>query len=400
MSNHPPMPASPTPTSPSKKPRSPIERTIVWGGISVLACVLAFEARQKYSYDPSVTQLRKVFSEDAERHVNLSEIEKLISGSPIKVTAPHERRSYNTIDLKWPSLFKDYRVRLIVEREGEDPLVAGFSTPGGTDPESVAEQTDSSATASTPPGMPPNMAGMMPMMGPAGGPSGRGTGRPGAETAGAAPGGGPPRGRGLLGIAQRKEVVAELKLSEEQTTKLAELQSGVRSSFQALQAMPEAERAEAMKTMREGQEKSVSELLDEPQFTRLLQLVWREAGLASVERDDVAKALGLTDEQREKLRPILADRQSGLRTLRDATPETVAQKRKEWDDQLHAVLTDEQAKQWEELLGPPPLNPPRLLPRQTDPSPIQSRKSADHLQQGRLISLVASTETGKCTRRR
>ena len=155
-------------------------------------------------------------------------------------------------------------------------------------------------------------------------------------------------------MAQREEVVAELKLTEEQTSKLSELQADARSAFQTLQALPENERAEAMQTMREGQENSVSELLDEPQFARLLQLVWRETGVASVERDDVAKTLGLSEEQRGKLRPLLADRQSGQRELRDVPPEVAAQKRKEWDDQIRAVLTEEQAKQWEELLGPPP----------------------------------------------
>lgn len=179
MSDRPPVSSSQTPTPPSKKPRAPVERVIVWGGIAVLGCVLAFEARQKYSYDPTVTQLRKVFSEDTEKYVKLSEIQKMISGSPTRVTAPHERKAYNTIDLKWPSLFKDYRVQLIVERDGADPLVAGFTTPGGTDPEPVAKPGNSSATAtaSVNPTMPPGMSGMMPMMGPPGGPGGPG-GRP------------------------------------------------------------------------------------------------------------------------------------------------------------------------------------------------------------------------------
>ena len=163
-------------------------------------------------------------------------------------------------------------------------------------------------------------------------------------------------------MAQREEVIAELKLTEEQTAKLTELQTGARSAFQALRGIPEDERAAAMKSMREGQEKSVSEVLDEPQFARLLQLVWRETGLASVERDDIAKALGLSDEQREKLSPILADRQSGQRELRDAPPEDAAQKRKAWDYQLRAVLTEEQAKQWEELLGPPAPEPATPAP--------------------------------------
>ena len=366
-----PVPASQTPTPPSKKPRSPVERVIVWGGIAILLGILAFEARQKYSYDPTVSQLRKLLSDETEKYMKLSEVRPMIAGSPTEVRTPHDRKAYHKIDLKWPSLFKDYRVQLIVESEGDDPLVAGFSTPGGTDPEPVASPPTSTGTASAAPPM--QMAGMMPMGGPGmGGPGGGGAGRPGAAGrpggAGAGGpgagmgGGGPSRGRGLVAMAQREEVVAELKLNEEQTAKLTELQAGARGAFQALQGLPEDERAAAMKAMREGQEKSVSEILDEPQFGRLLQLVWRETGLASVERDDVAKALGLSDEQREKLSPILADRQSGQRDLRDAPPEVAAQKRKEWDDQLRAVLTEEQAQQWEGLLGPPAPEPVQAAP--------------------------------------
>ncbi len=158
-------------------------------------------------------------------------------------------------------------------------------------------------------------------------------------------------------MAQREGIVAELKLTEEQTAKLSGLQSGSREAFTAMQALPEDQRPAAMKTMREGLEKSVSEVLDEPQFARLLQLQWREAGLASLERDDVATKVGLSDEQRDKLRPILADRQSGQRSLFSAPPEVAAKIRQEWDDQLRAVLTEAQVQQWEELLGPPAPEP-------------------------------------------
>ena len=370
MSTRPPESISQTPTPPGKSNRSPVERAIVWGGIVVLLGVLAFEARQKYSYDPTVTQLRKLLSEDSEKHFKLSEIRPMIYGSPSEVKSPHERSAYNRINLKWLSLFKDYRVELIVEREGADPLIAGFSTPGGTDPEPPARPALSAdaMAAVNPMGTMP--MGTMPMGGPGGGGQGRpGTaGRPGG--AGGGPGGGPgggmgggpPRGRGLIGMTQREEVVAELKLTAEQVAKLAELQADSRAAFQSIQALPEGERPEAMKAMREGQEKAVSEAIDEPQFVRLLQLVWRDMGLASLERDDVAKALGLADEQREKLRPILADRQSGQRNLAGAPPEIAAQKRQEWDDQFRAVLTDEQAKQWEELLGPPAPEPAKAAP--------------------------------------
>ena len=368
MSDRPADSVSRTPTPPSKKPRNPVERVIVWGGIAVMLGIVAFEAVHKYGYDSTVSRMRKMVSEDTEKYMKLSEVRALIAGSPTEVKSPHERKAYNKLDFKWPSMFKDYRVQLIVEREGDDPLVAGFSTPGGVDPEKEVANREAPPSSDGAHGAPTMPLAMPSTSGMGGGGQGRpgAAGRPGGGMGGAAAGGpgggGAPRGRGLIAMAQREEVVAELKLTEEQTAKLGELQAAARGGFQTLQAVPEAERPAAMKTLREEQEQAASEVLDAPQFARLLQLTWRETGLASVERDDVAKGLGLSDEQREKLRPILADRQSGQRALREAPPEEAAQKRHEWDDQLRAVLTEDQAQQWEELLGAPAPEPAKAAP--------------------------------------
>lgn len=332
MSDSAPSSASPNPTSSNKPVRSPVERVIVWGGIAILLGLLAFEARQKYSYEPTLTGLRNVLNDETDKGVKLSEVRKIIAGSPTEERIPHGRRVYHRILLKWPSLFKDYRVELIVESQGEDPLVAGFSTPGGTDPE-PPEPPTREVIGGDSPTMP---TGMM--------------GGPGS-------GGGQQRGRGLIGIALRSEVASELKLTDEQKSKLTDLQSGAREAMQSLQSLSDGERSAAMKTLRDAQEKSVRETLEEPQFSRLLQLLWREAGLAAVERDDVAMALELSAEQRDKLKPILADRQAGMRTMFGAPPDVVEQKRKEWDDQSRAVLTEDQLKKWDELLGPPAPEP-------------------------------------------
>lgn len=359
---------SSTPTPPRKKPRNPVERVIVWGGIAIMLGVVAFEALHKYGYDSTVSRMRKFLSEETETYMKLSEVRPLISGLPTETKSPHQRQAYNTISLKWPSLFKDYRVELIVEREGNDPLVAGFSTPGGVDPAEEVANREAPPSSDGTHGAPTMPLAMTSTSGMGGGGQGRpgAAGRPGGGMGGAAgggpSGGGAPRGRGLLGLAQREEIVAELKMTEEQTAKLTALQAAARGGFPALQAVPEAERPAAMKALREAQEQAVSEVLDAPQFARLLQLTWRETGLASVERDDVAKGLGLSGEQREKLLPILADRQSGQRALREASPDEAAQKRQEWDDQLRAVLTEDQAQQWEELLGAPAPAPAKAAP--------------------------------------
>ena len=140
-----PSPASPSPAPANKadkKPRSPVERVIVWGGIAVLGCLTLFEARQKYSYDPTVGQLKVVLKEvliDGGEPVKLSEVRKVIYGSPLETPMPDERNIYRQIQLKWPSLVKDYRVNLVVEAKGDDPIVFEFNTPGGTETDPAAE---------------------------------------------------------------------------------------------------------------------------------------------------------------------------------------------------------------------------------------------------------------------
>ena len=144
MSDRPANAVSQTPTPSGKKPRNPVERVIVWGGIAVMLGVVAYESVHKYAYDSTVSRMRKMVSDDTEKYMKLSEVRALIAGLPTEVKSPHERKAYNKLDFKWPSMFKDYRVQLIVEREGDDPLVAGFSTPGGIDPAEEAANREAS----------------------------------------------------------------------------------------------------------------------------------------------------------------------------------------------------------------------------------------------------------------
>jgi hypothetical protein len=339
------LPSSPdNPSTPApKKPRSPVERAIVWGLIAVLGGIMAFEARQKMSYGSTLSRIQVAFRDDSEKQHTLSEVRRMISGSPRELQTPHARKSLRRMELHWASLFKDYRMELVFENEGDtDPFVLGFSTPQGTDPESVVVADDASSTPTLVGASPPGMGSASSAMPRPGGTPGMGGGA-----------GGQPRGRGMVALAQREDVVAELKLSEGQIAKLAELQASMRGAFMQLQGVPEDQRPDAMKKMREGTEQSVRESLDEAQFARLRQLLWRETGLAALERDDAATALGLINEQKEKLKPILSERQSALRELREAPADVVAQARQEWDERIRATLTEEQVKQWEELLGPP-----------------------------------------------
>ncbi len=358
----PPNPATP-------KPRNPVERAIVWGLIGLLVVVMLFEAKQKYAYEPSLTRIKTAFKDDNNANYKLSEVRQMLSGSIKETEIPSQSKINRVLELQWTSLFKDYRVRLLIEKDVEDPVVISFSTP---DPIVDAEPTVASgSTPATTSGSGPGGAhGSVPSMGAmgmGGGPGGPGGGGPGGG------GGGGQRGRGMLGMAQRPEVTAELGLTAEQLQKLTDAQGKARAGFMSLMGVAEDKRAETILAMQADAEKAVREAVDEKQFARLQQLLWRDTGLAALVRDDAAAAISLTDEQRATLKPIFEARQSGQRELRDATPEVRAEKRKGWEEQIQKVLTEEQVQKWDVALGAPApaaasesAEPARERPKRTD----------------------------------
>ena len=118
----PPNPAAP-------KPRNPVERAIVWGLIAVLVGVMLFEAKQKYAYTPSLNRITAAFKDDGEKSFKLSEVRQMLSGSPKETEIVSKGKFNRTIELQWLSLFKEYRLQLIVEKNVDDPVVMSFSTP-------------------------------------------------------------------------------------------------------------------------------------------------------------------------------------------------------------------------------------------------------------------------------
>ena len=181
---------------------------------------------------------------------------------------------------------------------------------------------------------------------PPGGP-GRGFGGPGGFQA---------TPRTLLAIA---EVCKELGISDDQKKQidhlLAEVQRQMQASFgrmnfEDLQKLSPEERQkrfeEARKTSEEAGRKADEKLeaiLNAKQRARLSQLRIQREGLAAFNRPEIVRQLGLTDDQRDKLRriqeqsfgPFAGGPQTQVKALADA----------------RAVLTDAQKAQWDELKG-------------------------------------------------
>ncbi len=170
------------------------------------------------------------------------------------------------------------------------------------------------------------------------------------------PGGGDPMGAiMLLGLP---EVQQELKLSDEQRPKIAELlgktQEQARAVFessnpQELFTLEEKEREQRFSKMRSKMEEltkqtdeHLAQILDRKQAGRFTELQLQRGGVGSLLRDEVGKQLKLSNEQRDKLRELIEQNPRFL-----ASPD---QRQKVEMDAI-AVLSATQKEQWSKLKG-------------------------------------------------
>lgn len=193
-----------------------------------------------------------------------------------------------------------------------------------------------------------------------GGPGGFGGGFGG----GAFGGGG---SQSLLDYANRDEKAqTEIKLTDEQKTKIKELADSLRpdpSSFARFgTAQTDEDRQKLRDEMtREAEERrktgdtKLKDLISAEQFKRLEQLWLRQTGYSALSREEIASTIKLTDVQKAEVKKIQdeyteAARAGGFRMPRDEREKL----RSDRDEKLAKVLTADQTKLWETKLGPPP----------------------------------------------
>lgn len=173
---------------------------------------------------------------------------------------------------------------------------------------------------------------------------------------------------GPLQILMIPAVQDELKLTEEQKTKLQQVGQEIRESgaqfFQGLRDLSPEERQKKMQEYQVETTKKINAVLKEDQQKRLRQLVLQRQGVAIIAQDEeVAKQLKVTDDQKLKIRDISRAAGEERRALFQGggggggiSPETRAKMdeiTKKTNEKIEAVLTDDQKKQWKELCGAP-----------------------------------------------
>ncbi len=170
-------------------------------------------------------------------------------------------------------------------------------------------------------------------------------------------------------VVFREKVLDELKVSDEQREKLMQyVMEQVMETGPFLDSLKEAgpEREEKLKEHRKNAEaklgKLLAEVLQPEQRKRLRQVTLQQEGPFALGQEDVRKELKITQQQMMKFTAIVKDLQEQAQSLvkevqAGGNPEEIRPRieklRKDHAQKLEAVLTDDQKKQWKELLGQP-----------------------------------------------
>lgn len=176
-------------------------------------------------------------------------------------------------------------------------------------------------------------------------------------------------GRGFFGmqsgakvfLVQAEPVQKELKIEDEQKSKLNAIAESYRNETRELLGTSREEFREKLEQNREklaqlarDTEKKIDEVLNADQQKRLNEISLQAMGPEALRREEVASKLKLTPEQKQKVEQVLDEQAEKRRDAfgqggggRDAFQRI----REETDKQVAAVLTDEQKTQWKEMQG-------------------------------------------------
>ncbi len=174
---------------------------------------------------------------------------------------------------------------------------------------------------------------------------------------------------------QSDQVKAELKLTDDQITKIkqaqTELQERLKKEFDVIKALPKDKQADAMEKKVEPLNKESREKMDKifqpDQAKRAKELVLQNYGFGVMTRNDFTTELKITDAQKKQFNTISEQAFAKMKTTVEIpTGDAAAQSKmvsdnrkrmasiiKESDKQINAALTPDQLKALETLKGKP-----------------------------------------------
>ena len=168
-------------------------------------------------------------------------------------------------------------------------------------------------------------------------------------------------------LATLPEVQTELKLTDDQKTKVEDIDDAFNDERRALRGQGggggggggDAEAMAARVKLNADFAQQIADALEEPQAKRLQEIYIQVNGTSIITDEAVATALKITDEQKEKLTQVADDNRQAMRDAfenagdmtRDERQAKNAELTKAADDALLAVLTEEQRTAFEGMKG-------------------------------------------------
>lgn len=186
-------------------------------------------------------------------------------------------------------------------------------------------------------------------------------------------------GGGLLGLAGRPEVQEALGFTADEKDYVRLIAEGMRDSAREAMQNQEGDFRERMQRMREffakqakETEEQLTEAIGQDKVKRLKEIEIQLMGFrALMDREsEVAKAVELSDEQREKLGDAVQEVEEELQEIR----------RKKVEEKLMGIFSSSQKSKWEELTGKPidfKLRPVRRERRDGEGGGRRGRPGAD-----------------------
>ena len=174
-------------------------------------------------------------------------------------------------------------------------------------------------------------------------------------------------GGGPVALLKNKSVAEDIKLGDDQVEKLKtwskdhqeKSQESVKAKFAEMKDLSREERAAKFQALTAAANaetyKQLGDILNPAQIKRVKEIDVQAAGTRAFSNPEVAAALKLTDEEKEKIKTVGDDIRKDLFAGGGGRPDPAKMEkaRKEGMEKIMAVLTDDQKAAWKALVGEP-----------------------------------------------
>jgi Spy/CpxP family protein refolding chaperone len=155
-------------------------------------------------------------------------------------------------------------------------------------------------------------------------------------------------------LLMREDVQRELNLSQTQKARLEQLRQEMQQAMQELRDLPPEQRRERMQALRQKYDPAT--ILNETQRKRLRELELQWQGPFALTDPEIAKQVGLTEEQQAKIRGIIQETFQSMRGQPGQPGERMQEfqkAREQAEKRMLEVLTPAQREKWQQMLGKP-----------------------------------------------